>query len=200
MKAATPITKPSSGADSGLAKLGIVRLGSGAVATALRRADSALKMGNAQEAVRTIQPVLDQDPTHVGALEILAKAQWSLNQHELVLATLSRLLQINPYEPGYHVLRGNSLRNLGRYGDAVRSFVRAGADQGAQEAVAELAALQSDLVLHLLKHDPVFRSQYARDPESACSARGFEFGSETKIRHWVLDNEYSSARLLQRPS
>jgi tetratricopeptide (TPR) repeat protein len=190
MKATEPYCQPS--ADQ--------RLSSHAFSQVLRRAETALKTGGANESKKIAQGLLSQDPTHVGALEVLAKAQWTLSQHTELLDTLGVLVRINPYEPGYYILRGNCLRNMGRYGEALRSFVRAGDADGAREAVEELSALQSDLVVHLLEEDAVFRAQYAHDPELACASRGFEFGSETKIRHWVLANEYSSARVMQRPS
>jgi tetratricopeptide (TPR) repeat protein len=169
-------------------------------ASLLRRSDASLKAGRAEEAERFARLLLEADATHVGGLESLAKAQWQLNQYNPLLDTLARLVRINPYEPGYHTLRGQALRNLGRYGEAVRAFVRAGNAPGAEDAVVEISALQSDLVLHLLDKDPVFRAEYGQDPEKACTARGFEFGSETKIRHWVLSNDYSRTRLLERPS
>jgi tetratricopeptide (TPR) repeat protein len=170
------------------------------ISSILRKAEAALKTSHPQESTDMIQMVLRQDPTHVGALELLAKAQWQLNRYSTLLETLPVLIRINPYEPGYYMLQANALRNLGRYGESLRSFVRAGETEGAMEAVAELSALQSDLVIHLLSHDPIFKAQYAQDPERACAGRGFEFGSETKIRHQVLANEYSTAKLLQRPS
>jgi Flp pilus assembly protein TadD len=176
------------------------RLGPSAFSQSLRRADSALKSGGAAEAKQIVQSLVGQDLGHVGALELLAKAQWTLGENEELLETLTVLTRINPYEPGYHLLRGNSLRNLGRYGEALRAFVRAGDADGARDAVAELSALQSNLVLQLLDEDRVFRAQYAQDPDRACAARGFEFRSETKIRDWTLTNEFNPTRLTQRPS
>jgi tetratricopeptide (TPR) repeat protein len=186
---------------SGSRELQEVGNGAGAAnSQLLRRADLILKSGSPAESKELLKIILDSDPLHVGALETRAKAQWNLGEHEGVLTTVSRLLQINPYEPGYHLLRGNSLRQLGRYGEALRSFVRAGDSQGAAEAVEELSALQLSFLRRLLELDPVFRARYAQNPEEACAVKGLEFGSETKIRHWVMANEYSTARMMQRPS
>src|SRR5690348_11829950 len=59
-----------------------------------------------QGAVKTCQQTLRQDPDHLGALELLAQAQWFGGQFDAVISTTSRLLRLNPSEPGYRYTRG----------------------------------------------------------------------------------------------
>ncbi|HWA82272.1 MAG TPA: BTAD domain-containing putative transcriptional regulator [Fimbriimonadaceae bacterium] len=166
----------------------------------LRQAVQALRMGDGDRAVALANEILVSDDTHAGALETLARAQWQLGLYDELLGTLGRLIRLNPYEPGYHALKGATLRSLGRHGEAIRSFVRGGTTPGASEALEELRAMQADLVQNLLREDPVFRAHYTHNPEEACEERGFEFGSESKIRQLVLSDAASRATLLTRPS
>ncbi len=57
--------------------------------------------------------VLQKDPEHLGALEVLAQAQWFGGQFKEVIQTTSRLLRLNPHEPGYRYTRGMSYMSGG---------------------------------------------------------------------------------------
>ena len=59
-----------------------------------------------QGTLETCQRMLRIDPDHLGALETLAQAQWFDGQFDAVIATTSRLLRLNPCEPGYRYTRG----------------------------------------------------------------------------------------------
>ena len=59
-----------------------------------------------QGALVTCEEVLRNDPEHLGALEVLAQAQWYGGQFAKVIDTTSRLLRLNPLEPGYRYTRG----------------------------------------------------------------------------------------------
>lgn len=69
--------------------------------------------------------VLSTDPDHLGALEILAQAQWYGGEFEAVIQTTSRLLRLNPLEPGYRYTRGMALLSRGELVRAADDFRRA---------------------------------------------------------------------------
>ncbi len=166
----------------------------------IRAADMALRAGNPDVAIRLASQILETDSSHVGALETLAKAQWQSGVYDELLCTLGRLIRLNPYEPGYHALKGAALQCLGRYGDSIRSFMRGSDSPGARESSTELRNWQAQLVESLLSEDKVFKAHYARNPEEACRARGFEFRSESTIRQWFLTDDSARSTLFTRPS
>jgi tetratricopeptide (TPR) repeat protein len=165
-----------------------------------RAAELALRAGQPDVAIRLSKQLLESDSSHIGALETLAKALWQTSAYEDLLQTLAKLIRLNPYEPGYHALKGAALQCLGRYGDSIRSFLRGSDSPGARESSIELRNWQAQLVESILSEDPVFRAHYRRDPEEACRARGFEFRSESKIRQWFLSDDSARAALFTRPS
>lgn len=69
--------------------------------------------------------VLKEDPSHVGALETLAQAQWHRGDFEEVVKTTTRLLQLNPHEPGYRFTRGMARMTQGRLDLAAEDFKQA---------------------------------------------------------------------------
>ncbi|MCB0826548.1 MAG: tetratricopeptide repeat protein [Armatimonadetes bacterium] len=71
------------------------------------------------------QAVLEIDPDHLGALEVMAQAQWQAGQFEEVITTTSRLLRLNPHEPGYRYTRGMALMSRGELFRAAEDFKRA---------------------------------------------------------------------------
>jgi tetratricopeptide (TPR) repeat protein len=163
-------------------------------------AEAALRAGLAEEAIEIASEVLKTDDANIGALETIAKAQWQIHEYSDLLATLNRLIRINPYEPGYHALKGAALQCLGRYGESIRAYLRGGDTPGARESAEELRAWQAQLVQSLLQADPVFKAHYSRNPEEACRARGFEFRSESRIRQWFMSDDSARATLFTRPS
>lgn len=70
----------------------------------------------------TCRQVLQSDPDHLGALEVLAQAQWFGGQFEDVIRTTSRLLRLNPLEPGYRYTRGMALMSRGDLAQAIEDF------------------------------------------------------------------------------
>ncbi len=139
-----------------------------------------LKLGRHQEAERRARGILDRDPEHIGALETLAKVQWHLGKFEALVPTLDRLLALNPYEPGYHALRGATHQAQGQCGKAVVDYSRCAEGdtpeaETARENIADIQEWERFLVSDLLERDPVFCADYFHDPKEACRKRGFEF-------------------------
>jgi hypothetical protein len=119
--------------------------------------------------------ILASDSMHVGALEIKAKAEWATLQFTDLLSTLNTLTRLNPYEPGYHHLRGAAFQCLERFEEARLAFERAGACSGAREAATELEIWQAGEIERLLELDLVFRTEFRRDASAACARRGFKY-------------------------
>ncbi len=149
------------------------------VKTLMARAERDAVAGAYDRMYDSAQAVLNLDPDHAGALELLAKALWQRANLEELLPVIDKLVSLNPYEPGYYSLRGSALQSLGRLGEAARAFYRAaeissGAEQQhALDALQELQEWQRALVADLLDEDPVFHAGYAQDAERACLSRGF---------------------------
>ncbi len=129
--------------------------------------------------------ILKEDPNHLGALEIYAKALWQQRRWPALLSALDRLICLNPYEPGYHLLRALALECQGRFGEAVQAYARAGAEEQASASIEDLREWQSMIVADLLREDPVFQVQYARNPHEACRSRGFEFLPDRPVKKWA---------------
>lgn len=68
------------------------------------------------------QETLEKDPDHLGALETLAQAQWFICKYDDVISTTSRLLRLNPSEPGYRYTRGMAHLSKGELSLAVEDF------------------------------------------------------------------------------
>lgn len=73
-------------------------------------------------ALASCQEVLSKDPEHLGALEVLAQAQWYGGQFDNVIDTTSRLLRLNPHEPGYRYTRGMAYVSRGDLLHAMDDF------------------------------------------------------------------------------
>jgi tetratricopeptide (TPR) repeat protein len=162
----------------------------------ISEAEEAFAASDWQTCASLSESVLQEDPEHVGALELLAKALWHGRQFETLMPVIARLVAANPFEPGYHALRGAALQEMGRYGDAVLSLERTGAS--GQLALAHLQEGQAGLVAALINEDPVFHAHYAQDPEGACKARGFAFAGNSQA-HWTLERK-ESGFIFTRPS
>lgn len=168
------------------------------VARRIVRAELSLKIGDAKSCASEARQILAADPTHVGAMELLAKALWQSCDFTELLPVIDRLVVLNPYEPGYHTLRGNVYQALGRYGDAVRSMER-GTKSGDNSAMREIQEWQADLIAVLLHEDEVFKMHYAQDPERACLDRGFAFESTPSSERWLSEKQMA-VPLYARPS
>jgi len=75
-----------------------------------------------QGALSTCEEVLRNDPEHLGALEVLAQAQWYGGHFAKVIETTSRLLRLNPLEPGYRYTRGMAYVSRGDLTLAMEDF------------------------------------------------------------------------------
>jgi len=167
----------------------------------LARAEYLLSSDKPDAAISCARSLLRSDPDQLGALEVLAKALWQLSRYNELLSTLTSMIRLNPYEPGYHALRGAVYQALGRTGEAIKSFARAGSDsETANAAIEELREWQSDLIADLLRDDTVFRAHYSQDPESACRARGFEFMPDFKPGESWLARPHVQIAAYTRPS
>lgn len=76
-------------------------------------------------ALQSSLEVLKVDPDHLGALEVLAQAQWYGGQYAEVIVTTTRLLRLNPLEPGYRYTRGMALLSEGDLKAATTDFRQA---------------------------------------------------------------------------
>jgi len=166
----------------------------------LARAEFLLSSGDPKQAICCARAILRSDASQVGALEVLAKALWQVSRHDELLATLSTLIRLNPYEPGYHALRGAVYQAQGHTGEAIKCFSRAGDSETASASIEELRDWQGTLIADLLRDDLVFRAHYAQDAESACRARGFEFMPDFKPGESWLTKPQGQAALFTRPS
>ena len=78
-----------------------------------------------EEALESCKEVLASDPDHLGALEVMAQAQWFGGFYDDVIRTTSRLLMLNPHEPGYRYTRGMAHMSRGELYRAAEDFRRA---------------------------------------------------------------------------
>ncbi len=131
------------------------------VAKRLSLAEILLARGESSACADQVRSILAEDSTHVGAMELLAKALWQTCEFEHLLPLIDRLIVLNPYEPGYHSLRGLALQALGRYGEAARALARA---PESANALANLQDWQAGIIASLIQEDAVFRAAYAQDP------------------------------------
>jgi tetratricopeptide (TPR) repeat protein len=166
------------------------------VARAIARAEQHLRKSEISLATAQLNLVLNQDPDHVGALEVLSRCLWKTEQFEELERVTTRLTHLNPFEPGYHGLRGMALRALGRYGEAAQALAR---DPGAAAHLNDLEAFQATLVKDLIATDPTFAAAYSLDPECALRQRGFHFVQQESALAWVAANA-PPVRVYSRPS
>ena len=138
------------------------------------------------QAMKMIDAVLAEDADHIGAMEVAAKALWSLQNFEALEVLMTRMIHLNPFEPGYHSLRGMALRAMGQYGEAAKELSR---DPNAQKALEDLEGFQANLIRDILAQDPAFSAAYAKDPAEALRERGFHFEARDAAFAWVAANE-----------
>jgi len=84
-----------------------------------------LQSYNWRQAKEACLETLAKDPDHLGALETIAQAQWFGGEFEAVITTTTRLLKLNPHEPGYRYTRGMARLSQGDLGHAAEDFRRA---------------------------------------------------------------------------
>ena len=171
----------------------------------MTQSDTELIAGSAQQAIDRAKRTLQKDPSHVGALEALAKAQWQTSQCQDLVQTLKRLIELNPYEPGYHSLLAGAYQSLGLCGEAVKSHLRAvdlGFPKSAEmdSMIEELRAWQGKLVAEMMESDPVFLAAYRQDPAKACAEKGFDFAIAVESTDLIIRERETRAGLFARPS
>lgn len=109
-------------------------------------ATSSMQVYDWEGAVESCELVLRDDPDHLGALETLAQAQWFCGHYQAVIATTTRLLRLNPSEPGYRYTRGMAHLSRGELSRAREDFVAAisqSQDEGFRRQVGHsLAAVE----------------------------------------------------------
>lgn len=146
------------------------------------KAERHLSRHEFDEAATLVQTVLAETHDHLGALEVQARLLWKQEDFKALVQTTTKLIALNPFEPGYYGLRGMALRALGLYGEAAKSLSR---DPNATQQLADLEAFQASLIKETIKEDPVFAAQYAKDPVKAVTDKGFYFKEREAALAWV---------------
>lgn len=146
------------------------------------RAERHLTLNEFEQAGSLVRSVLTETSDHLGALEVQARLQWKTEDFKGLVHTTAKLIALNPFEPGYHSLRGMALRAIGLYGEAAKSLAR---DPNAAQQLQDLEGLQASLIKETIKHDQVFAAQYAKDPVKALTEKGYYFKEREAALAWV---------------
>ncbi len=117
-----------------------------------------------RRAVESCETVLQGDPDHLGALEVLAQAQWFGGLYDAVISTTSRLLKLNPLEPGYRFTRGMAYVSKGHLGRALEDFQTAHAQSRDPKFRAQVQS-SIDALEGWLMDAPVRRSRFGASME-----------------------------------
>ena len=91
----------------------------------LEQAISLHRSGNLAEAESLYRKLLSQNPHHADALSFLGLIEIQRKNLDAGIRLIDQAIRINPKNPGFFVNRGNALRDLKRYEDALDSFDRA---------------------------------------------------------------------------
>lgn len=173
----------------------------------LLEGETKLESGQYGRAIEVAQQILSRDSNHLGGLELLARAWWRQGEFEKGLDALRHLIRLNPYEPGYHYLRGSSLQALGHYGEAIRAYARClesdseSLRTSAAVSIRELEGWQENVIAEMLQSDATFRAEYAQDPMGACHRRGFAFCAEdTAAAAQLAATREAAVEIWVRPS
>ena len=170
----------------------------------LRRRKAALHVSKAElhlakneieQASAFVQSVLSDSCDHLGALELQARLLWKQQDFKALVRITDRLITLNPFEPGYHGLRGMALRALGLYGEAAKALER---DPNASKQLLDLECFQASLVKDTIKHDKVFAAKYAKDPLKALTEKGFYFKEREAALAWVSQQVNAAKPGVQR--
>ncbi len=164
------------------------------MATQIAKAERHLAKNEIELASSLVQSVLSESNDHLAALEIRAKLLWKQQEFRSLVRTTERLIVLNPFEPGYHSLRGMALRALGMYGEAAKSLER---DPNAAKHLLDLECFQAALIKDSLKHDAIFAAKYAKNPVEALTQRGFYFKEREAALAWV--NQQTNPSNLDQP-
>ena len=107
---------------------------------ALTSAFSAYKAGNLVEAEHLCQQIIKANPDLSDALHLLAVVQSSLGKKESALASYDRALAVRPHYAEVHYNRGNTLKELTRFEEAVAS------DQSARSSCGQTLPRHTTIV------------------------------------------------------
>jgi tetratricopeptide (TPR) repeat protein len=155
------------------------------------------------ETVIVCDRILSSDPGHLPALEVKSKALWRMGRFEAALKTLDKAIALNPYDPGYHFLKGDCLQSLVRNGEALEAFERCrscAAGNLAQQTEVRIKALQewqSAVAGELACSDGDFRRQVELNPVAAMAQLGFKVSSKQAT---VQAKSLQSPAIWARPS
>jgi hypothetical protein len=161
----------------------------------IAKADRLLAKNEFAEASSLINSVLCESNDHLAALEVQARLYWKQQDFRGLIRTTAKLITLNPFEPGYHSLRGMALRALGLYGEAAKSLER---DPNAAKQLLDLECFQAALIKDTIKHDSVFAVKYAKDPVKALTDKGFYFKEREAALAWVSQQTALSESSNQR--
>ena len=169
----------------------------------LTQVRSCLDAGNHKQAKRVLRRCLKLDEGHLPTLELTALTQCRCGQPSDALSTISRLVILNPFEPGYDFLRGCCLQSLGRFLEAEACYRRAAKAVGpeqtvALEATSRLETWKQQCLEHLLAENSDFRAAFARDVAASSVAAGISLQSQAMLS--ASTRQSSKARNLNRPS
>jgi len=136
------------------------------------------------ETVIVCDRILASDPSHLPALEVKSKALWRMGQFDAALKSLDKAIALNPYDPGYHFLKGDCLHSLMLNSEALEAFERcrscANGNLAAQTEVRikALQDWQSAVAGELACSDGDFRRQFELNPVAAMAQLGFRVSSK----------------------
>ncbi|HEY3782152.1 MAG TPA: CDC27 family protein [Fimbriimonadaceae bacterium] len=136
------------------------------------------------ETVIVCDRILVSDPGHLPALEVKSKALWRMGQFEAALKSLDKAIALNPFDPGYHFLKGDCLQGLSRNSEALDAFERCrscASGNLAQQTELRIKALQdwqSAVAGELACSDAAFRMQLEANPVAAMAQLGFKVSSK----------------------
>jgi tetratricopeptide (TPR) repeat protein len=163
----------------------------------ITRSERHLAKSEVEQASSLVQMVLCETTDHLAALELLARILWKQQDFKALVRTTNRLISLNPFEPGYHSLRGMSLRALGMYGEAAKALER---DPNAAKQLLDLECFQASLIKDTIKHDAIFAAKYAKDPVKALTDKGFYFKEREAALAWVSQQVNASKSDMPRKS
>ena len=163
----------------------------------IAKADRHLSRNEFEQASSLVDCVLSESSDHLAALEVQARLFWKQQDFRGLVRTTAKLITLNPFEPGYHGLRGMALRALGMYGEAAKALER---DPNAAKQLLDLECFQAALIKDTIKHDTVFAAKYAKDPVKALTDKGFYFKEREAALAWVSQQTNPSKPITERKS
>lgn len=110
--------------------------GVNAVGLGIPHAQRMFDAGEDERVLDIARQVLHAEPDHVPMLELEVRALWRMGRTAQALQRLSRLMALNPMEPGYCYLQGMVLQAIGRYPEAIRSYERCASFETAPDAAS----------------------------------------------------------------